>query len=522
MAANKRSFSVLDVLKVTSDPTVSESAVKTFELPDSIETIDCDLFIAGASTAGVAAALAATTGAALDVRLCEQTDWLGGQMTSQGVPITDDGRNFQVETSGANRSYQSLRKAIRDYYKQSYKLSQSGSEQKYFNPGNCWYWVSQLTFEPKIGAATLQQLLGSKERAKKPHAYLRQVPVAVESSGSQIDRVLTVNLDTGRWLAFKAKLYIDATELGDLLALSGAAYSSGTESKSQTGEPGAAEEADTEQVQDYTFPFVVEFVPGTKNTIAKPALYDQFNAERKYSLMRYKMFGYGTKLNSDGVITSELMPFWTYRRLLDKTNFDDERVPNDLAVINWPSNDFRGHNLIDKEPAVVARHLSLAKACSLGFLYWLQTEAPRDDGGKGYPELRLKVDAMGTSDGLSKHPYIRESRRGRAFTIVKEQDIKSDPGAPARASLFDDSVGIGYFPIDIHGKEVAATVLYPTKHFQIPLGALLMDFPSNLILSCKNIGTTHITNGAYRLHPIEWAIGEAAGALACFAIEQEV
>jgi hypothetical protein len=216
------------------------------------------------------------------------------------------------------------------------------------------------------------------------------------------------------------------------------------------------------------------------------------------------------------------MPFWTYRRLLDKANLDDDRIPNDVAVINWPSNDFRGHNLIDKEPTVMAHNLSLAKMYSLGFLYWLQTEAPRDEGGKGYPEIRLVPDALGTADGLSKHPYIRESRRGKAFTIIKEQDIKSEPGTSARARIFDDSIGIGYFPIDIHGKEVAATLLYPTKHFQIPLGAMLMEFPSNLILSCKNIGTTHITNGAYRLHPIEWAIGEAAGALSAFAVQQDV
>jgi hypothetical protein len=520
--ANKKSFSVVDVLKIVADEKKSESAVNQFDLSDTVETIDCDVFIAGGSTAGVAAALAATAKGDLKVCVCEQTDWLGGQMTCQGVPVTDDGRNFQVETSGANRSYQRFRNAIRDHYKQTYKISPAAAEQKFFNPGNCWYWVSQLTFEPKVAVQAIDKLLDNSSRKNKPSVYLRHTPVMVECSGRQIDRVLTVNLDTGKWLAFKAESYIDATELGDLLGLAGAAYSSGTEARSETGEPGAPEKADVEQVQDYTFPFIVELIPGTNNTIPKPPLYDRFNGQGKYSLLRYKMFGHGNKLNRDGVIISELMPFWTYRRLLDKTNFVDERIANDVAVINWVSNDFRGHNLIDKEPSVVARYLSLAKLCSLGFLYWLQTEAPRDDGGKGYPELKLKVDAMGTSDGLSKHPYIRESRRGKTFTIIKEQDIKSDLGATARARLFDDSVGIGFFPIDIHGRDAAPTALGPTKHFQIPLGALLLDFPSNLILSSKNIGTTHITNGAYRLHPIEWAIGEAAGALACFAIQQKV
>ena len=42
----------------------------------------------------------------------------------------------------------------------------------------------------------------------------------------------------------------------------------------------------------------------------------------------------------------------------------------------------------------------------------------------------------------------------------------------------------------------------------------------NLIAAAKNIGTTHITNGCFRLHPVEWNIGEAAGALAAFCLEQ--
>jgi hypothetical protein len=42
----------------------------------------------------------------------------------------------------------------------------------------------------------------------------------------------------------------------------------------------------------------------------------------------------------------------------------------------------------------------------------------------------------------------------------------------------------------------------------------------NLIAGAKNIGTTHITNGCYRLHPVEWNVGEAAGALAAYSLEK--
>ena len=50
------------------------------------------------------------------------------------------------------------------------------------------------------------------------------------------------------------------------------------------------------------------------------------------------------------------------------------------------------------------------------------------------------------------------------------------------------------------------------------MGALIPKRMDNLLPGCKNIGTTHITNGCYRLHPVEWNIGEASGAIAAHAI----
>jgi hypothetical protein len=56
--------------------------------------------------------------------------------------------------------------------------------------------------------------------------------------------------------------------------------------------------------------------------------------------------------------------------------------------------------------------------------------------------------------------------------------------------------------------------------FEIPLGALIPIRMENLLPAGKNVGTTHITNGAFRLHPVEWNIGEAAGQLAAFCLDR--
>jgi len=89
----------------------------------------------------------------------------------------------------------------------------------------------------------------------------------------------------------------------------------------------------------------------------------------------------------------------------------------------------------------------------------------------------------------------------------------------ARARHFPDSVGVGWYPIDIHRSGAGDVgVSCRTRPFQIPMGALIPVRLRNLLAGAKNLGVTHITNGCYRLHPVEWNIGEAAGALAAFAL----
>jgi len=76
-------------------------------------------------------------------------------------------------------------------------------------------------------------------------------------------------------------------------------------------------------------------------------------------------------------------------------------------------------------------------------------------------------------------------------------------------------VGVGHYRIDLHPSTAGDNYIdVASLPFEIPLGALLPIRIDNLVAASKNIGTTHVTNGCYRLHPVEWSIGEAAGALA--------
>ena len=165
--------------------------------------------------------------------------------------------------------------------------------------------------------------------------------------------------------------------------------------------------------------------------------------------------------------------------------------------------------------------LAESRQLSLSLLYWLQTEAPRHDGGVGYPGLYLRPDITGTEDGLAMAPYIRESRRIVAKTTIYEQDVATDCNPDTdRAREYADSVGIGAYRIDLHpstnGKPYIDVSSLP---FQIPLGALIPVRMRNLLAAGKNLGTTHISNGCYRLHPVEWNIGESAGLLAAYCLQ---
>lgn len=526
------SFEVLDIEAVSaeagasgnksnSDTAVQEAVKKITLTAPHIHT--CDVLVAGGGMGGIAAAIEASK--TLSTIITEETTWLGGQMTSQGVCALDE--NKYVETTGACKSYLDMREAIRQAYRDTGKLSDTAASDPLLHPGRSW--VTRLAFEPEMALPVLDNLLLPGVNSGKLSIMQRLKAVAVARQ-SAIQAVLFVDLDTGAFHEIQPRIVIDATELGDLLSLAKIPYKTGSDSRLETGENHAPLEGDSENVQDFVYPFVLEYHPGKSFVIEKPADYERFLAAGKFSFDGYHMFE-----EVDDFSTGEkrhLLPFWTYRRLIDKALFKPETYSSDISMINWDSNDLRDRNIIDKTPSVQRDYLAQAKRLSLGFLYWLQTEAKRDedydDGkadassnrinddnrGKGYPELKLVKNILGTADGLSMHPYIREARRLDAKTIVCEQDIVESCNTGARARLFDDSVGIGLYPVDIHGRQEIPGAAQAAKPFQIPLGALITENCSNYIAACKNIGVTHITNGAYRLHPIEWAIGSAAGTLA--------
>jgi len=515
----------VESVRATGDP---GSFLRTVTVPANPPSVSCEILIAGAGAGGFAAALRAAD-YGHTVCLTEESGWIGGQITAGGVPALDE-HKF-IEITGATRTYHEMRARIRDYYRRRYTLSPAAAKLSNLNPGSCY--VSSLCFEPKAGVEVLTEMLAP--RRGKVNLMLRSKVFAldVDKASGIIRSALVYHFDRQngeRVTRIHPRMVLDATELGDLLPLAGAPYTTGSESRADTGEPHAAVQANPACVQSFTYTFAIDVRPGENHRIAKPEGYERFRDSQPFSLRITYPTDYGwrgafqyTMFGEDPPIPNNMSPrpFFPWRRLLAKKNFTGPNAPEDLALMNWPRQDYHDESILDRTPLDQARILQQAKRVALSFLHWLQTDLERDDGkGKGYPELRLRKDVMGTDDGLSRHPYIRESRRLiPARDRVIEQDIVAEYQSGPRARWYDDSVGTGFYMVDIHpcGANERGRMMMP-KPFQIPLRSLIPQKVANLIAAGKNLGVTHLTNGAFRLHPVEWNVGEAAATLASLRI----
>lgn len=484
----------------------------------------CDILITGGSTGGCAAAMAA---ASLNKRIImtEETDWIGGQLTAQAVP-PDEHR--WIESMGCTRRYRQYRNEVRRYYRDYYPLVPAARANPHLNPGSGW--VSRLCHEPRVGLAILNQMTAYPQMAGFLQVRLKRKPVGVMTQGDRIQAVILLNLETGHEETIYADYVLDATELGELLPLGGVEYVTGSESQPDTGEPHAPPEAMPQNVQGITWCFAMSYDPHGEHLIEKPSQYDKWRTYQPDFWPQPLLDWHTPHPVTHEKIRWCLFPdedpnpyrsMFTYRRIVCQDHYPPGLMPEEVTIVNWAQNDYFAGNLIDEPEEIYRQRLDEARQLSLSLFYWLQTEAPRGDGGRGYPGLRLRPDITGTDDGLAKYPYIRESRRIKARHTITEGYVAAElnPGA-VRTSPIPDSAGVGCYRIDIHpctgGMPSFDVTALP---FQIPMGALLPVRVRNLLPACKNIGTTHITNGCYRLHPVEWNIGESAGLLAAYCLE---
>lgn len=464
-----------------------------------------DILIAGGGTGGVAAALAAARNGR-KVILLEETRWIGGQFTSQGVPPDEHG---WIEDFGCTRSYRALREGIRDYYRAAENLREEYRWQPRLNPGNGW--VSPLCHEPRVSWAVMNKTLDPYVATGQLEIWLHAKVVSLDM---EQDRVRAAQIDReGTQETVEADFFLDATELGDLLPLAHCEHESGSPGRPSNN-------------QAFSWCFAMEHYEGQDHRIPKPDRYEYWrdyipNLSPQWPgpllswtvphprTMEPLEYNFAPHRESPKAFSG----LWSYRRLRDRSLYPSGMVASDICLVNWPLIDYLDGDLITSTSEQRAQHLQAAREMSLCVFYWMQQQ---------HPGLKLAPHVLGTGDGFALAPYIRESRRIHALKTITEEEVSADhrPGA-THAEHYPDSVGIGYYRIDLHPSHGGDNYVdVPALPFQIPLRSLIPVRLQNLIPACKNIGTTHVTNGCYRLHPVEWNIGEAAALLAHYCLEK--
>ncbi len=506
-------------------------AENVFTRPGDGSTLSCSILIVGGSTAAYSATLAALR-MNVDVCLVQPLKMVGGQFTAQGLPASDDGELLtqEVTFSTVDGERFAISKSQRWFRRRQRQLQPvAGRLQQ--NPGGAW--VCLMTTTPVVAAIALNEplipYLESGKLRLVPDSDPTEVIMAADtgSGQQQVSGIKFRDRTTGHHFTVTAPVTLEATDFGDLLELANLPSRVGQESRQDTGEAILPDQAIPACQQSFTFNVIVEYTAARQGQMMpKPAGYGrdfwlnpyEFTsdywtwAERRWSKKNF----------------FEAFGIFRYRRVMRQSLSEKAVSIGDVSVINWGTsahpekgqccgNDFRWGQLIGTSRAEQAALIQQARDRAQAYIYYLQTH--------GVADLKPRGDLTWSADGIALEPYVREARRGIAVTTIRHEDVAESffPGQ-ARARCFDDSVGIGqYHYLDLHGNLVAGHVSPKGKDvlalpFSLPAKSLVPMTTDGLVLSAKSLGTTHITNAAYRMHPMEWAIGEASGFLAVFAI----
>ena len=439
-------------------------AVDADRLPTAIA--HTDVLVVGGGVGGTAAALTLLRDHHRVV-LTEPTGWIGGQLTSQGVPASDHA--WSDEGLGVTTSYLQLRDRAR-----------TASAEHFPAEPAAWHTVLSEALHPYLEAGCLRLITEA-------------VPEHVDARNGLV-RSVTVRTPTRR-LRVHARYVIDASELGDLLPLAGAPFVVGREAgrgADGTGEPHNPHLRPDPRVQQH---FSVIAAVGSAGGNRRPAecrLYDRFEPE------------YAAAAPEASRPEAPPPGSWPPRDRLPQTGAPGTEP--EVVLLNQPEQVCHERVLIPSSGPTRAGMFEAA----------VRLAAEKVRGLARYRGLFLEPDVFET-DGLARYPYIREARRIRADLTITEQDVTAASGP--YATRYPDSVGIGLGPIDVRHTD---PIYLATRPFQIPLRALLPRRMRNLLAGAKNIGTTQIANGCYRYHSVEWSIGEAAGHACAFALRHHI
>ncbi|MBD2499470.1 FAD-dependent oxidoreductase [Anabaena azotica] len=418
------------------------------------KTVNCDILVVGGGLSGVATAYEGLL-AGRRVCLTEITDWLGGQISSQGTSALDE-RPTQSRRQFYSRGYLELRNRIQKKYGE-------------LNPGDCW--VSESCFLPRDAHTIMVQMLRDAQKRGKgklewfPNTVIKDLQI---SQGKLINSAIAIQHQPAKGApplntlplsqtieeAYSysnsprltktiirlvphqtqgnaPKWYVvDASETGEIIALADVPYRLGIDARSYLEPSSSSTQNDPYCTQGFTYTFAMEAKEEAQPQ-KMPPYYLQYSPYFSYELPRLADFGL----------------VFTYRRIWSpkqgqQVSFNGVRysapTPGDISMQNWTwGNDYRPGTAQDNLVYTRQQLQATGQLKSGGWLGGLRTESLRKAEEKAYsyyywlvagttdsqlgPDVKRPqpnnrflagLDSpMGTAHGLSKYPYMREGRR---------------------------------------------------------------------------------------------------------------
>jgi len=487
-----------------------------------------DIVVYGGTSSGVAAAVEAAR-LGKRVVLVEPSRHIGG-LTTGGLGATDIGNKQAI--GGISREF--YQRVFRYYQRdESWKLE---SRDRYMSRRRQADEDTMWTFEPHAAEAIMRTML---DEVHVPVVYRERLDLAagVERQGT---RIVTIRMESGR--RFAAKMFIDASYEGDLLAKAGVRYHVGREASATYGEslngvqlgskkhqflvqvdpyrvPGDANSgllpgihaaspgeqgAGDKRVQAYNFRMCLTDSPEIRVPFPKPTGYDPLRYEL---LLRTILAG-----QYDGLGNNQLMP-----NHKTDTNNHGAFSTDDIGMnYDFPEGDYATRERIFRE------HVEYQQG-----LMWFLANDPR------LPErVRADIGRWGLArDEFVDHGnwphqlYVREARRMISDLVMRQQHCQGNELAP-------NPVGLAAYGMDSHNVQRYVKDGYASNEGDVQVHGF-HPYPIGYqaivpkAAECENLlvpvclSATHIAYGSIRMEPVFMVLGHSAAAAACQAIDRQ-
>ncbi len=488
----------------------------------AVAASDADVIVYGSTPGGFCAAIAAAREGA-SVVLLEPTDHVGG-MNTGGLSHCDSNQMVRSTLMGLFHEWHT--RVVKDYTDRGAKAPYDPAVKDQAR------WV----FEPHVAMRVTRKMLDEAGVRVLANERLK----SVKKDGARVTSLVTKNGE------FKAKVFIDCTYEGDLMAEAGVDWTIGREGRAEFGESlagkrypkskmnvngfgdngkplplvttdaGGPDEAGDRNVMTYSFRLCLTANPA--NRVPMPVA-DKYDPARFELIRRF--------LTAGG--NSKQVGFDLYPLPGDKSDGNNSIGHQFSIGLVGGCNDWHKADEAGRK-AIWEAH----KQYTLGFYQFLTTDPAVPKGVRNtYGRYGLCKDEFAGTSHFPPALYVRESRRMKGQYVISQKDIRDEPKK-------DDPIAISSFPIDSHdcqrvalkgGGVINEGTIFPVRKSD-PKQGYAYHVPYRSVLpkpeQCVNLlvpvalSCTHVGISSLRIEGAWMVIGQGAGVAAALAAKEGV